>query len=96
MGYWSVIAKASFDLSIVWLFRLATFAIAARLISVYFELVGSLLNTGMLFLTGGALILIVARYWYRKQAELIMERQGQQKRRKDEEAEEERGKNDER
>lgn len=75
ISYWSVIAKASLDVGFIWLFRLATFAIAVRLVSMYFELVGSLLDTGLLFLSGGALILFVARFWYQKQAELIMEYQ---------------------
>lgn len=71
LGYWSLVAKASFDMGHITLFRLATFAVAARLIIMYFELVGTLLNTGLLFLSGGLLILLVTRFWYTKQQSII-------------------------
>lgn len=75
LGYWSIVAKAALDMGQVILFRLATFAVATRLVIVYFELVGTLLDTGLLFLTGGALILFITRFWYKKQHELLSERQ---------------------
>lgn len=76
LGYWSIITKAALDLNQVLVFRLATFLVALRLVIVYFELVGTLLDTGLLFLSGGALILFSARFWYRKQQEILERRQG--------------------
>ena len=76
LGYWSIIAKAALDLDQVLVFRLATFLLALRLVIVYFELVGTLLDTGFLFLSGGFLILFSARFWYRKQQEILDKRQG--------------------
>ncbi len=69
--YWVIIAKTALDLEYITLFRFATFAVAARLVIMYFELVGSLLDTGLLFITGGALILFVTRFWYQKQHQLL-------------------------
>ena len=69
--YWIIIAKAAHDLGYVGLFRIATFLVAGRMITIYFELVGTLLNTGLLFLTGGLLILFISRLWYKTQNKLI-------------------------
>lgn len=69
--YWSMISKAALDRESPIVFRVATFLVAARIVIVYFELVGSLFDTGLLFLTGGGLILIAARFWYTKQQALI-------------------------
>ena len=76
LGYWSIITKAALDLNQVLVFRLATFLVALRLVIVYFELVGTLLDTGLLFLSGGAIILFSARFWYRKQQEILERKQG--------------------
>ena len=59
------------DLGWILSFRIATFLVAARLVIMYFEWVGSLLDTGLLFLTGGALLLFVTRFWYVKQQALL-------------------------
>ena len=73
LGYWSIVAKAALDLGQVFLFRLATFVVALRLVITYFELVGTLLDTGLLFISGGALVLFVTRFWYQKQQEILDE-----------------------
>ena len=77
LGYWSIVAKGALDVGQVLLFRLATFLIALRLVIIYFELVGTLLDTGLLFLSGGALILFIARFWYKKQQEILREKKDQ-------------------
>lgn len=47
------------------LFDFLTFAIAARLLFVYFEIFGSMLATGLGLIITGALILAVAYVWYK-------------------------------
>jgi uncharacterized membrane protein len=74
--YWYSVARAALDLDRLLLFRVATFLIAARLIIVYFELVGSLFDTGVFFVVGGLVVLFGVRLWYRTQERLVQERTG--------------------
>ena len=71
IAYWGLIAKAALDCAKPQLFRFATFVVAARLVIMYFELVGSLLNTGVLFISGGLVMLLICRVWYQKQGEMV-------------------------
>ncbi len=47
-------------------FRLCAAAIAVRLVVIYFELFGTLLDTGLALLGGGLLTLLLARQWQRR------------------------------
>ena len=71
IGFWGLIAKAALDGGRSTLFRFATLLIAVRLVTIYFELVGTLMNTGLLFLSGGVMILLMTRYWYTKQRDML-------------------------
>jgi hypothetical protein len=51
-------------------FNLLTAAVGIRVIVIYFEVFGSLLQTGLGLITGGALTLFVAWLWLRKSSAL--------------------------
>jgi hypothetical protein len=51
-------------------FNLLTAAIALRILVMYFEVFGSMLDTGLGMITGGALTLLLAWVWRRKSASL--------------------------
>jgi uncharacterized membrane protein len=63
---WGLCAWAALRAQRYALFNLATAVIGLRLIVAYLEVFRSLLDTGLAFLTGGALALIVAFVWMRQ------------------------------
>ena len=77
VGYWILIARAALLNGQTGVFRFATFVVAVRLIVVYFELFESLLNTGLVFLSGGVLALVVIRTWHKKNQELLARELGE-------------------
>ena len=77
IGYWGLIARAALSSQMRGLFRFATSMIAIRIIVIYFEIFGSLLNTGVLLITGGALSLLVVRVWYRRGNDLMRSELGE-------------------
>ena len=62
---WSIIGWTALRLGRVDLFNLATAFLGMRLLGIYFELFGGLLNTGIGLLTGGLLTLLLAWLWVR-------------------------------
>lgn len=65
-----LVGYAALRLRLLWLFSLATALIALRVLGVYFEIIGSLLDTGLGLIVGGALSFLVAWIWYRKTRQL--------------------------
>lgn len=63
---WGLCAWAALRAQRYALFNLATAVIGLRLVVAYLEVFRSLLDTGLAFLTGGALALIVAFVWMRQ------------------------------
>ena len=62
---WSLIGWTALQLGRVELFNLATAFLGLRLLGIYFELFGGLLNTGIGLLSGGVLTLLLAWLWVR-------------------------------
>lgn len=60
---WGLIGWTALRLGRLELFNLATAFLALRLLGIYFELFGSLLNTGIGLLSGGLLTLLLAWLW---------------------------------
>ncbi|MGB0646972.1 MAG: DUF2157 domain-containing protein [Bradymonadia bacterium] len=71
IGYWGLIARAALSSQMRGLFRFATSMVALRIIVIYFEVFGSLLNTGVLLITGGALSLLIVRVWHKRSKDLL-------------------------
>ncbi len=71
MGFWALVTRAAWATHNHILFRFATFMVAVRVVSIYFELLGSLLDTALLLISGGVLTLMVARYWHQKNQALL-------------------------
>jgi len=72
-------AWCSLQLGRLRVFNALTAAIAVRVLVIYFEVFGSLLDTGVGLITGGALTLAIAWFWRRKTRDLA-ERLGPQAR----------------
>lgn len=70
IGLWWVVAWAAHRSGDRTALNLATAAIGLRLIVVYFEVFGSLLDTGLALLSGGVLTLLVVWVWAKKRREL--------------------------
>lgn len=66
MGYCGVLAWFAYLHSKVWLFNLATALLALRLLVIFIELFGSLMDTGLGLIAGGILTLVLVRVWVKK------------------------------
>jgi uncharacterized membrane protein len=66
IGLWLAVAFAAHETGRVGVLNLATAVIGIRIVIVYFEVFGSLLNTGVGLVTGGALTLALVWLWFRK------------------------------
>ena len=66
IGLWLVIAISAHRAGLLNVLNLATAVIGVRIVVVYFEVFGSLLNTGLGLVTGGLLTLLLVWAWWRK------------------------------
>ena len=66
LAWLAAFARASLQFGLVRGFNSLTALIALRIVVVYFEVFGSLLDTGLGLITGGALTLLLAHLWRRK------------------------------
>lgn len=66
IGLWLLVAWSAHTSGLLGILNLATAVIGIRLIIVYFEVFGSLLNTGLGLVSGGGLTLLLAWLWWRK------------------------------
>lgn len=66
VGLWALIGWTAHELRLFWLLNLATALIAIRILIVYFEVFGSLLDTGLGLISGGLLTLLLAWLWVKK------------------------------
>ncbi|HKP63060.1 MAG TPA: DUF2157 domain-containing protein [Polyangiales bacterium] len=66
LAWLAAFARASLQFGLVRVFNSLTALIALRIVVVYFEVFGSLLDTGLGLITGGALTLLLAYLWRRK------------------------------
>lgn len=73
IGLWWVIAVSAHRSAQRALLHLATAIIGVRLLIIYFEVFGSLLDTGVALLIGGVLTLLLTWLWARKRRELDRE-----------------------
>ena len=71
IAFWALVTRAAWETQNHGLFRFATFMVAARVVGIYFELFGSLMDTALLLISGGIITLMVARYWHRKSQALF-------------------------
>ncbi len=71
IGIWSLVGYMAVLVDRRWIFELAAFCIASRLWLVYFEVFGSLVETGVGLVVSGALILGLALGWYRFKGRII-------------------------
>jgi hypothetical protein len=65
VGLWLLVALAAHRARRYWLMNLATAVIGGRILIVYFEVFGSLLDTGLGLVLGGALTLLLVWVWWR-------------------------------
>lgn len=65
IGLWLLVAFVAHRTRYYWLMNLATAVIGGRILIVYFEVFGSLLDTGLGLVVGGALTLLLVWSWWR-------------------------------
>lgn len=65
IGLWLLVAFVSHRARHYWLMNLATAMVGGRILIVYFEVFGSLLDTGLGLVVGGALTLLLVWSWWR-------------------------------
>jgi uncharacterized membrane protein len=65
IGLWLLVAFATHRARYFWLMNLATAVIGVRILIVYFEVFGSLLDTGLGLVLGGVLTLLLVHFWWR-------------------------------
>ena len=70
IALWAVVAWVGYATHNARVLNLATAVIGIRLIAVYFEVFGSLLDTGLGLVTGGILTVTLTYFWARKRREL--------------------------
>ena len=70
IGLWAVVAWVGYASHNARVLNLATAIIGIRLIAVYFEVFGSLLDTGLGLVTGGLLTVALTYFWARKRREI--------------------------
>lgn len=70
IGYSAVLAWSAYLRHQIWLFNLATAAVALRVLIVFIELFGSMVDTGIGLIVGGILTLVIAGVWVRQTAPL--------------------------
>lgn len=70
VAWLALFAWCALQLGRLRLFNAITAAIAVRVLVIYFEVFGSLLDTGVGLITGGALTLAIAWFWRRKTRDL--------------------------
>jgi uncharacterized membrane protein len=73
IGLWWVVAIAAYRAGRGAVLHVATAIIGVRLLITYFEVFGSLLDTGVGLVTGGLLTLLMTWFWARKRRELESE-----------------------
>lgn len=73
IALWYVVALTAHRSALRWALHYATAAIGIRLLIVYFEVFGSLLDTGLGLVTGGLLTLLLIWFWARKRREFDRE-----------------------
>jgi hypothetical protein len=66
MGLWAILGWVALKLRAYRMFQLATAVLALRIIVIYFEVIGSLLNSGLGLIIGGVLTLLIAWAWRKK------------------------------
>lgn len=66
LGLWGLLGWVGLKLRAYRLFQLATALLALRIIIIYFEVIGSLLSSGLGLISGGAITLLVAWVWRKK------------------------------
>jgi uncharacterized membrane protein len=66
LAWLAAFARASLQLGMLRVFNSLTALIALRIVVVYFEVFGSLLDTGLGLISGGALTLVLAYLWRRR------------------------------
>lgn len=66
MALWSAVGVAAYRAGRIRLLNVATALIGLRLLIIYFEVFGSLLDTGIGLLTGGLLMILLAFLWVKK------------------------------
>jgi len=70
IALWAVVAWVGYATHNARVLNLATAIIGVRLIAVYFEVFGSLLDTGLGLVTGGILTVALTYFWARKRREI--------------------------
>jgi uncharacterized membrane protein len=70
IAWLALFSWCSLQLGMLRAFNTLTALIAVRVLVVYFEVFGSLLDTGLGLITGGALTLLIAWFWRRKTKDL--------------------------
>jgi uncharacterized membrane protein len=65
IGLWLLVALAAHRARYSWLMNLATAIVGGRILVVYFEVFGSLLDTGLGLVLGGVLTLLLVWLWWR-------------------------------
>jgi uncharacterized membrane protein len=70
MGLWLLVALAAHHTRRYWLMNLATAVIGGRILIVYFEVFGSLLDTGLGLVGGGVVTLLLVWSWWRARRSL--------------------------
>jgi uncharacterized membrane protein len=73
IGVFAVVALAAHERGRPRLLHLATAAVGLRLLAIYFEVFGSLLDTGLGLVLGGLLTLLVTWVWARKRRDFDRE-----------------------
>ncbi len=71
LAWLALFARAALQFGLVRAFNVLTALLALRVLVVYFEVFGSLLDTGLGLITGGALTLLLAYLWRRKAKTLM-------------------------
>lgn len=66
MAFWAAVGVAAYRAGRIRLLNVATALIGLRLLIIYFEVFGSLLDTGIGLLTGGLLMILLAWLWVKK------------------------------
>lgn len=74
IGLWLLVAFAAHSNRLYRILNLATAVIGVRIVVVYFEVFGSLLDTGLGLVTGGVLTLLLTWLWWRTRRQLRQER----------------------
>jgi uncharacterized membrane protein len=73
IGLWLLVAWAAYDTREARLVSLATAFAGLRIVAIYFEVFGTLLDTGLALVTGGALTLGLVWLWARKRKQFEQE-----------------------